>query len=242
MDASEAYRELDVPPGSGQPEIKSRYRKLVLELHPDRNEGRNEARLKRITKAYHVLKDATMHEKSVQEQRTAQNARNTMRTDPGGERRRASHRAATAPEEDWSRFTAEFEEDASFWKAYENNFWRDYEKRRASASGPRAGGNGAGQSRRGSEPKDAPGSATGARAVPRYGVRIEKSLCIGCCSCETIAPGMFHIDKRTKVNPKSSVTDPLGAGLETIMDAAQTCPTKAIIVDDAAAGRRLYPL
>ena len=72
-------------------------------------------------------------------------------------------------------------------------------------------------------------------------VNIDKSLCIGCCSCETIAPKVFSVDKLTHFNPKSTVYNLHGAKEEKIMDAAETCPTKAILVDDEDSGRRLYP-
>ena len=68
-----------------------------------------------------------------------------------------------------------------------------------------------------------------------------RDRCIGCCSCETIAPKVFSVDKLTHFNPKSTVYDLHGAKEEKIMDAAETCPTKAILVDDEDSGRRLYP-
>ena len=55
-------------------------------------------------------------------------------------------------------------------------------------------------------------------------------MCIGCCSCETIAPGVFEINKNTRFNPKSSVINQKGAGINKIMSAAETDPTKAIRV------------
>ena len=72
-------------------------------------------------------------------------------------------------------------------------------------------------------------------------VNIDKSLCIGCCSCETIAPNVFIVDKMKQINPKSTVHNPYGANEEKIMDAAETCPTKAILIDDKISKRRLYP-
>jgi len=74
-----------------------------------------------------------------------------------------------------------------------------------------------------------------------YTVDVERSLCIGCCSCETIAPTVFAVDKTTRMNPKSHVINKDGATSERILDAAQTCPTKAISVEDIKLGRRLYP-
>ena len=51
----------------------------------------------------------------------------------------------------------------------------------------------------------------------------------------------FKLDKEGMMNPKSSVIDPKGAGVNKIMNAAETCPTKAIIVEDVDSKERLYP-
>ncbi|MDD9809170.1 MAG: DnaJ domain-containing protein [Thaumarchaeota archaeon] len=255
MEAQEAYRELGLPEGSSQGAIKARYRKLVLELHPDRSRARTEARLRGVTEAYHALRDPSRHAAAAREQRRAQEARNDKRSAPHARGRgmAGGPRGARGPppEEDWSRFTSEFEADESFWQEYERNFWRDYERRRAGGDGGDGGdgghaatGDAGGQDAGG---QDADGhakqrAAPRQRAVPRMSVSIDESLCIGCCSCETIAPSVFSVDKDRQVNPKSSVTDPLGAAHETIMDAAETCPTKAITVYDMALRRRLCPL
>ena len=70
---------------------------------------------------------------------------------------------------------------------------------------------------------------------------MDQSLCIGCCSCETIAPDVFTVDKLSRMNPKSKVINQKGAGINKIMNAAETCPTKAIIVEDEDSKERLYP-
>ena len=72
-------------------------------------------------------------------------------------------------------------------------------------------------------------------------VDVDQSLCIGCCSCEMIAPGVFTIDKNTKSNPKSRVYNKNGAKNQKIISAAETCPTKAIIVDNLDENQRIYP-
>ncbi|RNJ72147.1 MAG: hypothetical protein EB824_06245 [Thaumarchaeota archaeon S15] len=82
MEAQEAYRELGLPEGSSQGAIKARYRKLVLELHPDRSRARTEARLRGVTEAYHALRDPSRHAAAAREQRRAQEARNDKRSAP----------------------------------------------------------------------------------------------------------------------------------------------------------------
>ena len=129
------------------------------------------------------------------------------------------------PEEDWGRFTKDFEvEDPAGWKEYERKFWKEYNKT-INASGKN------GEFDKTKEPKE----------QPNIFVDVDHSLCIGCCSCETIAPQVFQVDKISRMNPKSSVINQKGARFNKIMDAAKTCPTKAISVDDVDTKRRLFP-
>ena len=65
---------------------------------------------------------------------------------------------------------------------------------------------------------------------------IDRDLCIGAASCAAIAPEVFELDAENK----AIVRNPHGADDETIMLAAQSCPTKAIIVYDEE-GNQIYP-
>ncbi len=53
------YETLGIARGAGEPEIKSAYRRLAKECHPDRNpdDTRAEVRFKEVSEAYEVLKD-----------------------------------------------------------------------------------------------------------------------------------------------------------------------------------------
>src|SRR5215472_12764096 len=53
---SSLYETLGVPKNATQDEIKKAYRKLVREVHPDRNPG-NEERFKEVQTAYDLLSD-----------------------------------------------------------------------------------------------------------------------------------------------------------------------------------------
>ena len=75
----------------------------------------------------------------------------------------------------------------------------------------------------------------------QYQIIVEPSLCLAFGSCETLAPKVFVVEKNKRINPKAIVKSETGADIETILDAAKTCPTKAIIIIDRYSGKRIYP-
>ncbi len=225
MNAYQAHRVLNVKPDSSQDEIKAAYRKLALELHPDRNKnGKEDAEFKKITEAYTHLKNNQNQKNNLTYQDYTESKSNT-KTDFKRRPQWGSPEDGKIPEQDWSKFTREFEEgDPNFWKQYESKFWKEYNAR------IRPDGKN-GEFDKANEPKK----------QPNLFVQVDKSLCIGCCSCETIAPGVFEINKHTRFNPKSSVINQKGAGMNKIMNAAETCPTKAIRVDNLDTKEKLFP-
>ena len=211
---------------SSQEEIKAAYRKLALEVHPDKNKNNKEddAEFKKITEAYNYLKKNEGNERF-----TVNQNNNASKTNPKNNFKRKPQWGAPEdqkiPEQDWGKYTREFEEgDPNFWKEYERNFWEEYNAR------VRPDGKN-GEFDKAKEPK----------TQPNIFVDVDKSLCIGCCSCEILAPDVFKINKESHSNPKSSVINQKGAGVNKIMTAAETCPTKAIIVENTDTKERLYP-
>ena len=204
-------------------EIKAAYRKLALEFHPDKNTTEQEGiQFKRITEAYNVIKKHYKDgKKSVPKQhKRTEDFKKQPRWGAG-----PGQEPGDIPEENWGRITKGFEEgDPDFWKDYERRFWEEYNAR-VKDDGKN------GEFEKAEEPKD----------QPNLFVDVDESLCIGCCSCETIAPDVFAINKNSKMNPKSSVINRKGAGANKIMNAAKTCPTKAITVENKDTDERMYP-
>lgn len=217
----QALKVLNVDKDSSQDEIKTAYRKLALEHHPDKNKNKKEdTEFKKITEAYNHLKNYDYHKTSSTYQKPKSRPRPNYRKPWGAQREDEK-----PPEQDWSKFTRDFEEgDPDFWKEYERKFWEDYN---AHVGADRKSY----EQERPREPKE----------QPNLFVDVDKSKCIGCCSCEIIAPDVFQINKKSMSNPKSSVINQKGAGVNKIMNAAQTCPTKAISVDDIDTKTRMYP-
>lgn len=65
---------------------------------------------------------------------------------------------------------------------------------------------------------------------------VDRDNCIGAASCVAIAPAVFALDDENK----AVVLNDKGADAETILLAAQSCPTKAIILFDEE-GNQIYP-
>ena len=220
----QALRTLNVDSSSSQDEIKTAYRKLALELHPDKNQDKTkDGEFKKITEAYnHLKKNHNQHSSAYKDAtKTQEQSKSDFKRKPQW----GAPEDGSIPEQDWGKYTREFEEgDPDFWREYEKKFWEDYNAR------VRADGRN-GEYEKAQEPKK----------QPDLFVDVDKSLCIGCCSCEIIAPDVFEINKASKSNPKSSVINQKGAGVNKIMNAAETCPTKAIIVEDKNTKEKLFP-
>jgi len=75
----------------------------------------------------------------------------------------------------------------------------------------------------------------------RFKITVEPTLCIAFGSCETLAPHVFYVEKDKIFNPKAIVKSETGDNFESIYDAAQTCPTKAIKIIDRFTGQQIYP-
>lgn len=224
MNTYQALRVLNVDSSSSQEQIKAAYRKMALEVHPDKiQENSKDEEFKKITEAYnHLKKNYNQRDDAVQREPSQDKKETDFKKRPQWG---APQNEEDIPQQDWSKYTREFEEgDPSVWREYEKRFWEEYNAR-ARADGRN------GEYQKAQEPK----------VQPDLFVNVDKSLCIGCCSCEIIAPGVFEIDKSAKSNPKSSVIDQKGEGVNKIMSAAETCPTKAIKVENLITKEKLFP-
>lgn len=65
---------------------------------------------------------------------------------------------------------------------------------------------------------------------------IDRDLCIGAATCVTIAPGTFQMDDENK----AVLVSLEGDAAETVLMAAESCPTKAIFLYDEN-GEQVYP-
>ena len=80
----------------------------------------------------------------------------------------------------------------------------------------------------------------------RVKVRTDWRLCMGSASCTELAPGVFRLDwtkKKSVFDPPSlEVLEGTGTKPEDIFRAAQSCPYRAIILEDKDTGETLFPI
>jgi len=67
-------------------------------------------------------------------------------------------------------------------------------------------------------------------------VRVDRDLCVGLGNCVAFAPTVFVLDKEKK----AVVLDIASVDEKTLLEAAESCPEQAIIVEDDE-GNQLYP-
>jgi ferredoxin len=75
-------------------------------------------------------------------------------------------------------------------------------------------------------------------------IRIDEDICVANGVCIGLAPTVFQFKKQETPSifaPLAYIVDPYGADNDTIIQAAEMCPTGAIIIEDAETGERIHP-
>jgi ferredoxin len=76
-------------------------------------------------------------------------------------------------------------------------------------------------------------------------IHVDWNSCMGAASCVELAPKVFRLDwekKKSIFDPAPLVIlDEKGADPERIFFAAQSCPYRAIVLEDQETGERIYP-
>ncbi len=211
------YTILGVSQDAKYREIKAAYRRLALKYHPDRNSSPiSENSIKIINAAFEVLSDRD-------------------------KRRQYNEKAI-----------------------YNNKANKKKDQTQSSSSSPHVNSSNTGYSNSGRTSSDDEFHNTGIKkgnrnetdvksgkvssltnifhkSIGRIHITIEPTLCMAFGSCETLAPNVFVVDKDKMINPKATLKSGTGDDFEAILAAAQTCPTKAIIIRDRYTGEQIYP-
>lgn len=73
--------------------------------------------------------------------------------------------------------------------------------------------------------------------IGKYKVQVIRHLCIGAATCVAVSPTTFQLDNENKAVIQEGSSDLA----ENILMAAQSCPTKAIVVTDTETGQQVWP-
>ena len=74
--------------------------------------------------------------------------------------------------------------------------------------------------------------------IGKYKVKVVRNLCIGAATCVAVSPNIFQLDGENKAVVQESGTD----AEANILMAAQSCPTKAIVIIDTETGQQVWPV
>lgn len=206
------YKTLNLQRNASIKEIKIAYRRLARKYHPDRNSNVSDDIMKNINIAFEILSDP---EKRKQHDKTL-----------------------------LDNFAKDYDEANKNFK-YKRNY--DYKNKHFSPNSTIFDTNANNIDNKTSkhnlnfEIKEKETETDTIIPKSQYQIIVEPSLCLAFGSCETLAPKVFVVEKNKMINPKAIVKSENGADFETILDAAKTCPTKAIIITDRFSGERIFP-
>jgi curved DNA-binding protein CbpA len=224
LNSNDYYKILGIMKKSSDKEIKNAYRRLARKYHPDRNPKVSDDIMKNINIAFEVLSDP---EKRNQYDVTNFDDLVENNDEKNNNYKWAKNANINSSNSSSSDYKTRSERESS--SIYSNTTSsEDY-----SSYYPDDNLNFQIQDTSNINNLDIPKS--------QYQIIVEPSLCLAFGSCETLAPKVFVVEKNKRINPKAIVKSETGADIETILDAAKTCPTKAIIIIDRYSGKRIYP-
>lgn len=213
MDDNNYYRILEIPENSTQRDIKIAFRRLARKYHPDRNSAVTDEVMKNINIAFENLSDPEKRQ-IYDESLKVLKSNLTSNVEEFEDSDANSWDLSIAP--------TDTNEHAENYYDVDTYFFDQEELENESIS-------------------------TNSETLPtsflesRYQIIVEPSLCLAFGSCEVLAPKVFVVEKNRQINPKAIVISETAEDFDTIMDAAKTCPTKAIIIIDRYTGNCIYP-
>lgn len=216
MDTTNHYQTLGIARKASEKDIKTAFRQLARKYHPDRNSIVSDDIMKNINIAFEVLSDP---EKKIEYDNSISNIIENTNEEKTFETNHKTNNMYSYQEifEQSTFINSDNDIDD---KDYNNYF------------------------ENGTNFKDALKTLeinSLENPKSQFQIIVEPSLCLAFGSCEVLAPKVFVVEKNKRINPKAIVISETGADFETILDAAKTCPTKAIIIIDRFSGERVYP-
>lgn len=207
-------------------EIRAAFRRLAKKYHPDLNSSLNaEETIKKINAAFEVLSDK---EKRKQYDSMCFDDSNTIQKQHG--QHKENHNYSQSPTKSDDKDSSDVKDayrNRNFYSGLNNDTDNDNDENYYSGRNVK--------SQSSTITTDTPNTRN------RFQIIVEPSLCMAFGSCETLAPKVFVVEKDKIFNPKAKVISEVGEDFDAILAAAQTCPTKAILIIDRNTGEYIYP-
>ncbi|KAA2283031.1 hypothetical protein E5N71_08855 [Candidatus Nitrosocosmicus sp. SS] len=216
LTSDDYYGILDIPISANQKEIKIAYRRLARKYHPDRNSAVSDDVMKNINIAFETLSDIQKRQEYDEKIKRSKSPTIGMSQEDTFSYQNQNQKMRNSDTE-----VIDYE--------YQDSKKDDYD------------------SGTGNKPTINPSETVDLQNefIPviqsRYQIIVEPSLCLAFGSCEVLAPKVFLVEKDRQFNPKAVVISETAEDFETILDAAKTCPTKAIIIIDRYTGNHVFP-
>jgi molecular chaperone DnaJ len=216
LTSDDYYGILDIPISANQKEIKIAYRRLARKYHPDRNSTVSDDVMKNINIAFETLSDIQKRQEYDEKIKRSKSPTIGMSKEDTFSYQNQNQKMRNSDTE-----VIDYE--------YQDSKKDDYD------------------SGTGNKPTINPSETVDLQNefIPviqsRYQIIVEPYLCLAFGSCEVLAPKVFLVEKDRQFNPKAVVISETAEDFETILDAAKTCPTKAIIIIDRYTGNHVFP-
>ena len=217
-------------------EIRSAFRRLAKKYHPDlNNSAQAEEMIKKINAAFEVLSDKEKRREYDSICFNDNNYSPKQKEENYNENENNKSRINNA--DNYSKSRKEDEDSSQIPNGYQSVYFNLHND---SAQGEAGNHN----SRKNIKQRIGQQSVvstdtSNANTKSRFQIIVEPSLCMAFGSCETLAPKVFAVEKDKIFNPKAKVISEI-EDLDVILAAAQTCPTKAILIKDRKTGDYIY--
>jgi molecular chaperone DnaJ len=229
LDTKGYYAIMGVSEQASYREIRAAFRLLAKKYHPDLNSSLDaEETIKKINAAFEVLSDK---EKRRQYDRMCFDDSNTIQKEHG--QHNENHNYSQSPSKSEDKDSSDMKDayrNRNFYSGLDNDTGNNKDKNYYSEKNVKS-----------HVSQSSTITTDNLNTRNRFQIVVEPSLCMAFGSCETLAPKVFVVEKDKIFNPKAKVISEVGEDFDAILAAAQTCPTKAILIIDRNTGEYIYP-
>jgi molecular chaperone DnaJ len=229
LDTKGYYAIMGVSEQASYREIRAAFRRLAKKYHPDLNSSLSaEETIKKINAAFEVLSDK---EKRRQYDRMCFDDSNIIQKQHG--QHNENHNYSQSPTKSEDKDSSDVKDayrNRNFYSGLNNDTDNNKDENYYSERNVKS-----------QVPQSSTVTTDNLNTRNRFQIIVEPSLCMAFGSCETLAPKVFVVEKDKIFNPKAKVISEVGEDFDTILAAAQTCPTKAILIIDRNTGEYIYP-